>query len=116
MAGKKGMKHRRPRNQKGRDVYAISRIEQILDQAREGELELSPAQLKAIEISYSRLKPTLAAIEQTVVDPRDKQDPDQLAAKLGALFAEKPELWEQVKAIHDKAVAQMPEQPGATIQ
>ena len=103
MAGKKGMKHRRPRNKKERNVYAIARSEEILDQAREGEIELTPAQLKAIELSYSRLKPTLAAVEQTVVDPRDQQDPAQLAQKLAALFAEKPELWEQIKAIHEQA-------------
>jgi len=106
MAGKKGMKHRRPRTAKDRDIYAAARIEQILDAAREGELELTPARLKAIEIAYSRLKPTLAAIEQTNVDPRDKADPQQLAARLAALFTEKPQLFEQVVALKNAHAAQ----------
>lgn len=106
MAGVKGMKHRRPRSMKERNVYAAARIEQILDAAREGEIELTPARLKAIEIAYSRLKPTLAAVEQTIVDPRDTADPAQLAARLAALFAEKPALFEQVMALKNAHAAQ----------
>jgi chemotaxis protein histidine kinase CheA len=103
MAGIKGMKHKRPRNAKERAVYATARIEQLLDQAREGEIELTPQRLKAIELAYSRLKPTLAAIEQTVVDPRDKTDPAELATRLAAMFDSKPELLDKVLAIRSAA-------------
>jgi len=99
MPGIKGMKHKRPRTKKERNTYAAIRIEEILDQAREGEIELTPARLKAIEIAYSRLKPTLAAVEQTIVDPRDQVDPNEIAGRLAALFAEKPQLWDQVVAL-----------------
>lgn len=112
MAGIKGMKHKRPRNAKERAVYATSRIEQLLDQAREGEIDLSPQRLKAIELAYSRLKPTLAAIEQTIVDPRDKADPAELATRLAAMFDAKPELLDQVMAIRT-AATQKPAQQQA---
>lgn len=109
MAGVKGMKHRRPRTAKERDVYAASRIEQLLDAAREGEIELSPTRLKAMELAYSRLKPTLSAVEQTNVDPRDAADPAQLAQRLASMFNEKPELLEQVRALMANASQQTPQ-------
>jgi hypothetical protein len=116
MAGIKGMKHKRPRAKKHSDAIEASKIENLLADHYSGEGELSSTQLKAIEIRYARLKPTLAAIEQTVVDPRDKQDPAQLAQKLAAMFAEKPELWEQVSAIRNQAVAQEHKPAEATLQ
>jgi hypothetical protein len=38
MAGKKGMKHRRPRTQEEKDTYALARIEQIYDEAMENHI------------------------------------------------------------------------------
>lgn len=98
MAGKKGMKHARPRTGKDRDSYAASRIEQMLDDHREGKIKLDSGQLKAIEIRYSRLRPMLSAIEQTVIDPRDKQEPADLEAKMRALFDSNPELFAFLQA------------------
>lgn len=106
MAGIKGMKHSRPRTPKDRDGYAAARIEQLLDQAREGKLKLAPDQLKAIELRYSRLRPMLSAVEQTVTDQRDTADPAAVAARLAAMFDAKPELFEQVMSLRAAASTQ----------
>lgn len=108
MAGKKGMKHARPRTVKDRDGYAASRIEQMLDDHREGKIKLDQTQLKAIEIRYARLRPVLSAVEQTITDPRDTQDPAELEAKLRALFDARPELFAFTQA---KAPQQTPDKP-----
>ena len=100
----KGAKAKRPRNPRERAVYAAARIEQILDDAREGMIELTPARLKAIEIAYSRLKPTLAAVEHTEPNPRDKITPGELVARLAAMFDARPELFEQVQALRHASV------------
>lgn len=103
MSGIKGMKHKKPRPKKQRDEYAIARIEELLTKHMDGELKLSPTQLKAMEIRYSRLRPVLSAIESTIHDERDRADPQQLAARLAAMFAEKPALFEQVMALRSAA-------------
>jgi len=109
MAGVKGMKHSKPRPKKQRDEYALARIEELLAKHMDGEIELSPTQLKAIEIRYARLRPTLASIESTVHDERDRKDPAELATRLAAMFDAKPELLDQVLAIR-AAAAQKNEQ------
>lgn len=93
----KGSATSRSRTQQERDTVAALRIEQLLDQAREGKVQLAPDRLKAIELRYARLRPMLSAIEQTTVDPRDKQDPAELEAKLRALFDARPELFSFLK-------------------
>lgn len=99
MAGIKGMKHTRPRAKKHNDAIEASKIENLLADHYHGVTELSSTQLKAIELRYARLKPTLAAIEQTIVDPRDKADPSDILNRLNALLNEKPELWDQLVAL-----------------
>lgn len=104
MSGVKGMKHRRPRQQGHKDAIAASRIEQILDdqydpekRGKEGH-KLSQAALKALEIRYSRLRPTLAAVEQTHVDERDKSDPTVVMTSLVSRLMQKPELVTKILA------------------
>jgi hypothetical protein len=109
MSGKKGMKHSRPRAKKQIDAIEASKIENILADHYRGEGKLSPTQLKAIELRYARLKPTLAAVEQTIVDPRDQQDPADLEAKLKALYDARPELFTFLKPQSTAAI----EQPSA---
>lgn len=99
MAGIKGMKHKRPRAKKHSDAIEASKIETLLANHYDGVEELSTTQLKAIEIRYARLKPTLAAVEQTIVDPRDQADPNDILMRLNAMFTEKPELWDQLVAM-----------------
>jgi len=96
MSGIKGMKHRKPRMKKHSDAIEIARIENLLRDHYSGEAKLSGTQLKAIEIRYARLKPTLAAVEQTFADPRDKGDPLQIMQSLIAKLSEKPELLKQL--------------------
>lgn len=109
MSGIKGMKHRRPRTAKDRDGYASARIEQLLDDAREGKIKLDAAQLKAMEIRYSRLRPMLSAVEQTIVDPREQQDPADLEAKLRALHDARPELFSFLQPKRDASTQQEPQ-------
>ena len=67
MAGKKGMKHRRPRTQVERDAYALARIEELLDQAIEGKTieKWNPVRMRAIEIRYNKLRASLSSQELT---------------------------------------------------
>lgn len=102
----KGAKNSRPRAQAHSDAIECSKIEKLLSAHYSGVQELSPTQLKAIEIRYSRLRPTLASIEQTHTDPRDHADASQLATKLAALFTEKPQLLEQIRELMANAAQQ----------
>lgn len=94
----KGSSAARSKTQQERDTLAALRIEQILDDAREGKVQLDASKLKAMELRYSRLRPMLSAVEQTINDPRDKQDPAELEAKLRALYDARPELFAFMQA------------------
>lgn len=100
----KGARNSRPRAKKHSDAIEASRIENILSDHYAGDLKLSPTQLKAIEIRYSRLRPVLSAIEQTITDERDKADPNELAQRLAAMFEQKPELFDQVIALRSASI------------
>lgn len=100
----KGARNSRPRSKTHSDSIESSKIEKLLAAHYSGEQELSPTQLKAIEIRYSRLKPTLAAIEQTFVDERDAVAPEELRTRLAARFDAKPELLGEVLAIVSDSV------------
>lgn len=69
----------------------------------DGKVRLSGTQVKAIEVILDRITPKLSAVEQTVVDERDKLSEDQLLAQLSALFAAKPALLERINALHNAA-------------
>lgn len=89
-----------------KDAIALGQIENLLAKQIAGEIKLSNEQLEAIKIRYSRLRPTLAAVEQTVHDERDTKDASQLAQRLASMFNEKPELFEQVVALKNSHAAQ----------
>src|SRR5688572_25536356 len=67
VSGKKGMKHARPRTREEKDIYALARIEELLD----GVIEGSPVQswdqirMRALEIRYNKLRASLASTELT---------------------------------------------------
>lgn len=103
MAGVKGMKHRGRRAPKSTDAAVLTLIENRLKAHVLGECEMSPTQVMAARAVYDKLRPSLSAIESTVKDPRDAADPQQLVAKLAAMFHEKPGLLEQVIALRDAA-------------
>lgn len=103
MPGIKGMKHRRRRAPKSNDAQVCTVIENRLKNHFDGKEQMSQTQLKAAELLYSRLRPTLSAVEHSQQDPRDVMTPDELVSKLVALFNDKPELWAQVKALRDAA-------------
>ena len=77
-----------------KEAIVVGQIEKLLADHYLGKSELSATQLKAIELRYSRLRPTLSSIEQTNIDPRDAADPGALLQQLQALIAEKPHLLE----------------------
>lgn len=66
--------------------------------ARKGK-PVDPVRVAAAKAALPFLLPTLSSIEQTVHDERDTADPNVIAARLAALFNEKPELFEQVIAL-----------------
>lgn len=106
MSGIKGMKHRRRRAAKSNDAATLTLIENRLKAHVLGQEKMSPTQVMAARAVYDKLRPTLSAIEQTVNDERDMADPTQLAARLAALFHEKPALFEQVMALKNAASTQ----------
>ncbi len=71
MAGKLGAKQARPKTQRERDQFALTKIEELLDSAVQGRAikKWTPQRLRAIEIRYSRLRPQLSAVE--VADRRE---------------------------------------------
>jgi hypothetical protein len=69
----------------------------------DGKVKLSATQVKAIEVILDRITPKLSAVEQTVVDDRDRMGEDQLLAQLSALFAAKPDLFARVVRMQQAA-------------
>lgn len=94
-----------------RDRIALGRIESYMDGVIKNQLqcptcrkdmeikELPASAVQLLRSRYDKLRPSLQAVEQTIVDPRDSQDAGQLTAKLAALFTEKPQLLEQIREL-----------------
>ncbi len=70
-------------------------LEDLLDIFNDAAKDPSE-RMRAADIALQYLKPKLAAIEQTTIEPRDQQDPDQLMEKLVTTFAEKPAFLERI--------------------
>lgn len=84
------MTQKRERTGKEKDAYALARIEQLLDDACEGKSQVEGSRLKAMEIRYSRLRPTLSAVEQT--NHEEQPQPEEMMARLTHLFSQNPAL------------------------
>ena len=59
----------REKLEKWRERYKAHGIIQTLHDHGQGKVDLSPTQIKALEIVLDRLEPRLSAVEQTTVDP-----------------------------------------------
>jgi hypothetical protein len=97
MAGRKGQQHRRPKTQRERDQYAITKIEELLDSVREGNESVDAARLRAIELRYSRLRPLLSSVEQTTIEEMPAEV--DLMSKFRALLDVDPSLRAQLLAL-----------------
>lgn len=64
---------------------------------------IPPADATLMRARYDKLRPSLSAVEVTQNDPRDEMNADDMMGKLAAMFAEKPELWEQLVSIKQRA-------------
>ena len=103
MAGQKGMRYSRPMSAHQRDNIALGQIEILLDKQMHGEIELDPVRLEAIKIRYSRLRPTLSAVEQTTISDDEKLSDAQLLDMLANLIEAHPHLVQQALAAKAKA-------------
>lgn len=61
--------------------------------------DISPAAVSLLRTRYDKLRPSLASTEVTVHDPRDQARPEDVAARLAAMFHENPALFDQVVAL-----------------
>ena len=66
----KGKKRGIVRDQNTRDKIQAGNIINRLQKCINGEIELSPAQVRASEILLNRILPTLTAIDTTITDSR----------------------------------------------
>ena len=96
-----------------RDRISLGRIESFIDQTLQGQMQcpscrekyevkdISPSAVALLRARYDKLRPSLASTEVTMNDPRDNARPEDVAARLAALFNEKPDLFAQVMALKD---------------
>jgi len=99
VAGKPGAVHSKTRTNSQRDAVRVGIIEKLLDEQADGDRELTAAQLKAIEIRYARLRPTLAAVEQHNIDDRDKLTDEAIVAALEGHVSSNPLIVDKIVEI-----------------
>ncbi len=99
------VQHDEKTKQKIRASQLLNFLASAALRAKKGK-PVDPVRVAAAKAALPFLMPTLASVEQTIVDDRDKADAGQLAARLAALFNEKPGLFEQVMALKNDANAQ----------
>ena len=105
MAGKKGQKWSKGMTKHQRDEIALTKIENFMDAQMDKVLAcpdcgkeyesvkvIEPAQAALIRARYDKLRPTLSAVEQTIIDDRDSQSEGDIMAKLRALVGAHPDL------------------------
>jgi hypothetical protein len=104
VAGKKGQTWSKPMTKQQRDEIALTKIEKMLDDQRDGVVELTPIQLKALEIRYHKLRPSLSAVEQTNLNPQDQITESQLISNLHSFLQANPDVLPQLIAMQQKPV------------
>ena len=72
----------------------------------DGDIELQPTQLKAIELILQRTVASLSSVEQTVHNADDTLSEDQLLAKFSALFEAQPGLLQRILALQARGATQ----------
>jgi hypothetical protein len=103
MAGQPGMVRSRPTSDAHKDAILRAKIENKLSKHFDGKEKLSISQLRAADLLYARLRPTLSTVEQTLVDQRDKLSEAEVLAELQGLFTAKPELLDKLIELRDAA-------------
>lgn len=84
----KDVKLTRRQVENARASIGVGRIIQRLEAAGAGEVELTPAQVKAYQILLDKSLPTLQSIDQTVITETPELSPDEIEAQLQAYLAE----------------------------
>lgn len=98
------------RTERWRQSISTTKIIKRLKDHGDGKVELTPTQIKAYEVLLSRTVPTLASVEQTVVNENDRLSEQDLTSKMLALVTAKPELLELIGRLM-KAAQQPGQQP-----
>ena len=74
--------------------HLVSRLKKHAD----GEIELSPTQIRAAEILLDRALPKLSAVEQTVIDPAASMSEEEILAQLVDLARKHPQIIRKLQA------------------
>ena len=74
--------------------HLVSRLKKHAD----GEIELSPTQIRAAEILLDRALPKLSAVEQTVIDPAASMSEEEILAQLVDLARKHPQIVRKLQA------------------
>ena len=72
----------------------VSRFQKHMD----GDLELTPTQIRAGEILLDRALPKLSAVEQTVIDPAASMSEEEILAQLVDLARKHPQIIRKLQA------------------
>ena len=72
----------------------VSRFQKHMD----GDLELTPTQIRAGEILLDRALPKLSAVEQTVIDPAASMSEAEILAQLMDLARKHPQIVRKLQA------------------
>jgi len=72
----------------------VSRFQKHMD----GDLELTPTQIRAGEILLDRALPKLSAVEQTVIDPASALSEEEILAQLVDLARKHPQIIRKLQA------------------
>jgi len=72
----------------------VSRFQKHMD----GDLELTPTQIRAGEILLDRALPKLSAVEQTVIDPAASMSEAEILAQLMDLARKHPQIIRKLQA------------------
>lgn len=72
----------------------VSRFQKHMD----GDLELTPTQIRAGEILLDRALPKLSAVEQTVIDPASALSEEEILAQLVDLARKHPQIIRKLAA------------------
>ena len=101
-ARKNKIKH----DEKTKEKIRASQLVNFLADAALKQNSVDPVRVAAAKAVLPFLRPTLASVEQTNIDPRDAVDPGALLQQLQALIAEKPHLLELLKASAPQQLAE----------
>lgn len=82
----------KPRNAKERQLISAGFIFNRCVQHAKGEVEMTATQLKAADIVLSKTMPSLANVEQTIMNDSDALSMEQIQAQMIAIVQANPDL------------------------